>query len=307
MYAENVFDLVPYRLLVRRVRSGDCDKIGELYAVVEPDLTAFCHSLTGDDASARRAADKAFVYAAELLASQSVTVAGFRSTLLVEAKGSCYNEIGRAALSDVTGDQPDDRDRIDIEQLRTRLEDLRPEALSSPEARITWRSRLAPSTAITVVLLMVVMIEMAALGLDLIPLNPGRDGSRTAAAEKSELSPIAQSTATQNTRTQVDTADNDDGDEVAKSKKSPRADLPADTDSRTEPPASRPGGDAVDGSLIRDDNLPQLPPVNQAPELPLPEVPVPVDPLDPRITLPGDSRSLPPTPICVGSTCVSAP
>lgn len=304
-----MFDAVPYRLLVRRVRSGDCDKIGELYAIVEPDLTAFCQSLTEDFASARRAADGAFVFAAELLASQSVTVASFRSTLLAEAKGRCYSEIGRASQAELSGEPVDAPIALDMDQLQQRLEQLRPDALDDPVARLTWRSRLAPSTAVSVVLLMVVMIEMAALGLDLIPKQPAQGDSRNAGAQTRELQRSSSSVALQNPEIQSverDDADRRDGAEI---KRTPQADEPDARKPASEQPASSKESSKQEGSPTSDVALPQVPVADKIPELPVPEVKVEVDagPISANVGPKSESGILPQTSTCVGSTCISTP
>lgn len=304
-----MFDPVPYRLLVRRVRSGDCDKIDELYAVVEPDLTAFCQSITADAATARRAADGAFVYAAELLAAQSLTVAAFRGTLLAEAKGRCHSEIGRAAISDVTADGAEEPARIDFAQLQSRLEQLRPKKLDSPAARLSWRSRMAPSTAVTVVLVMALMIEMAALNFDLNPQKPSSEASGGAAIEKAVLTGSAQDPIAQNLQPQKADDDSTDRDQTTKPKKAPRVDSPAPAKPDTDQTAPRSESNEQSGSSAADRVPAQVPVVGDVPDLPVPEVKVDVrvDPVDVQIELPGESGILPSASACVGSTCVSLP
>lgn len=308
-YPEHVFDAVPYRLLVRRVGSGDCDKIGDLYALVEPELTAFCLSLTGDEASARRAADHAFCFASERLVSQSVSAAGFRSMLLGEAKGRSYELVGLAVSSSARSPLDDNETSIDLVALQSRLESVRPETLSSADSRLTWRSRMTPSTAVSVVLIMVVMVEMAALSFDIV--KPDAEASKPRDAQQQSLtkanpalasSEVAESTKSGDPSGKRDEAANDRSVEPKAETPSPqRTDsaLPS-TSSEASKPANQDTADAPDA-------IPETPvPVPEV-QLPKVDVNVNVGPVDVNLSQPNDSGILPSTSACVGSTCLNLP
>lgn len=304
-----MFDAIPYRLTVRRVRSGDCDKIGELYEIVAPGLFAFCLSLTNDAAAARRSAEGAFVHASGLLVRHSLTVANFRSALLGEAKGRCYEELGRAAMAEFSEMRVKTPEPFDLAQLQEQLEEMRPEALSTPAARLTWRSRMAPSTAITVVLVMVVMIEMAALGLDLIPQSPrhGNSGSTPAAiAKQVDNPPLSKAVSAQDSSNK--TAEKSRIDDSA-SEKSSSSERRGDSNSTSEQPASDSSKREPGSSPAGDKGFEEVPVANDLPELPLPEVKVDVEagPVDVQVDLPNGSAVIPSASACVDSNCVTLP
>ncbi|MGH2907421.1 MAG: hypothetical protein ACRDKI_11740 [Solirubrobacterales bacterium] len=258
-------------LLVRRLRAGDVEALAPLYERSSVPLRRFCGSLVGDVVGARRAADGAFAFAVERLAARPMNAQQFRSTLLVEARVRCYDEISAAVAGD-GGSRPED---FDIDDLRERIAALHPDADNGKGLALSWRDKLPFGKAAVLAVMMVLMIDLFVAGGYPLPRIFGGGGHDRSAKQAAPAAPAATTTKARAAKHSAT---------KARAKAHARR---AHTKSQSKAPSSGGGGSQQNGSASNSgsDHAAKDPPAASPPAVPpvdvnvdLPDLQLPVDP-----------------------------
>jgi DNA-directed RNA polymerase specialized sigma24 family protein len=151
-------------MLVRRLHAGDCAALSQLFERVEGPLHEFCFSFTGEANSAARAANDAFIFAVERIAAQRAPAGEFRTVLLIQARSRSYDAIEQQLVANAGGGSGPPTEPINLDALRARVRELRPAKPAGSGLQMAARRRLRPATALMLALMIVLMVDMVALG-----------------------------------------------------------------------------------------------------------------------------------------------
>jgi hypothetical protein len=179
------------KLLVRRVRAGDCGALAPLFNHLHEPLTRFCETITGDPRSAAQAANAAFEVSVKRLAAQSIPPSEFRALLMSQARDGCYDAVTRASVAELNDEPLPKIQRMDLDELCRQVREIAP--AESKGMHLRPRSRLSPATALAIGLMMVVMVDLVTMGFPFGGDKPsGRESAHhSAPAKKAANSTVA--------------------------------------------------------------------------------------------------------------------